>query len=80
MIVFNLKCAGGHDFEEWFASSAESEERLANHDIACPQCGDTHIKKALSAPRINSGTALPAQAPCGLPACGAGPCAMMPDA
>jgi hypothetical protein len=84
MIVFNLKCAEGHGFEEWFASSADSEERLANHDVACPQCGDTHIAKTLSAPRINtginSGTALPAQAPCGLPACGAGPCAMMPDA
>jgi hypothetical protein len=27
MIVFNLKCAEGHAFEEWFASSAEYEAR-----------------------------------------------------
>ena len=77
MIVFDLKCAGGHVFEEWFASSADFEERKAAHAVACPECGDTEVGKALMAPRIASGTSEPAApAPCGLPACAAGGCQM----
>jgi hypothetical protein len=73
MIVFDLQCSKGHTFEEWFASSADYEARREAGEIACGECGDTTIDKALMAPRINSGTAAPA-APCGLPACAGGAC------
>ncbi len=78
MIVFDLKCRQGHGFEEWFASSDEFETRRTTDDIACPECGDTHIEKGLMAPRVNGGAPGPAT-PCGMPACGAGACAMMDD-
>ena len=76
MIVFNLKCAEGHGFEEWFASSADYEAKAAGHALACPECGSTDVEKGLSAPRINGGAQSPAPAagPCGLPACAGGVC------
>ena len=77
MIVFNLKCDQGHAFEEWFASSADYEARTAAHEVTCPDCGDTHVVKAISAPRVNGGASAPAAGPCGLPACGGGMCQMM---
>ncbi len=79
MIVYNMKCAGGHTYEQWFASSAEYEEKMTTHALACPECGDTHVEKGLSAPRVNGGAAAPAPAvgPCGMP-CGSsgGMCGM----
>jgi hypothetical protein len=44
VIVFNLKCAGGHGFEEWFASSADYEAKAAARVVVCPECGSTHIE------------------------------------
>ncbi len=81
MIVFNLRCGDGHTFEEWFASGSDCETKIGAHELTCPECGDTHVAKALSAPRINNGGArAPApSAPCGMPACGAGMCQMMGD-
>jgi hypothetical protein len=76
MIVFNMKCGEGHGFEEWFASSAEFEARTAASDIACPECGDTHVVKGISAPRVNGGAA-PDLGPCGMPPCGNGICGAM---
>jgi hypothetical protein len=76
MIVFNLKCASGHTFEEWFATSAEFDAKTDAGALSCPECGDHDIAKAITAPRINGGAAAPAVGPCGLPQCGAGACAM----
>ena len=78
MIVYNMKCGEGHAFEAWFASSAEYEAKAAEHALACPECGDTHVEKGLSAPRINGGAQAPAPTagPCGLPACAGGMCQM----
>lgn len=80
MIVFDLRCERGHAFEEWFASRAEYDAKAAAAAIACPTCGDVHVTRSLSAPRINGGASAPAPAgPCGLPACAGGPCqAAMP--
>jgi hypothetical protein len=78
VIVFNLKCAGGHGFEEWFASSAGYEAKAVARTLVCPECGSMYIEKGLSAPRINGGAQAPAPAagPCGLPACASGVCQM----
>jgi hypothetical protein len=62
MIVFNLACSHGHAFEGWF-SSVEDFEKQQNYGlVACPLCGDAHVEKGLSAPRLNLGHA-PAAAP-----------------
>jgi len=52
MIVYSLLCAEAHEFEAWFRNSAAFDEQAAAGAIACPICGDTHIRKALMAPAI----------------------------
>lgn len=54
MIVFDLKCTLGHQFEAWFRSSEDYEEQLALEEIECPHCGDTNLGKALMAPNIGA--------------------------
>ena len=52
MIVFDLKCSGGHVFEAWFGSSAAFEEQVAAGQVRCPLCDDASVSKALMAPAI----------------------------
>jgi len=52
MIVFDLRCAAGHVFEAWFASSGAYADQRAAGQVACPLCGDRAIDKALMAPSI----------------------------
>lgn len=52
MIVFDLRCDGGHVFEAWFASGAAYEEQRASGLLACPVCGASEVGKALMAPAV----------------------------
>jgi hypothetical protein len=52
MIVFDLRCGGGHVFEAWFGSSVAYEAQVAAGQLACPLCADTRIAKAVMAPNI----------------------------
>jgi hypothetical protein len=54
MIVFELKCRRGHQFEAWF-NDAKSFDRLhkAGH-VACALCGSSKVSKAPMAPRIST--------------------------
>jgi hypothetical protein len=52
MIVFDLRCAGGHVFEAWFASSAAFEEQSTAGRVRCPVCNDAEVAKAAMAPNI----------------------------
>lgn len=52
MIVFDLKCAGGHVFEAWFGSSNAYAEQRAAGLIACPMCGSGEVEKAVMAPNV----------------------------
>ena len=54
MIVFDLSCAGAHQFEAWFASSESFADQQARGLIACPVCGDVEVRKAVMAPRIGA--------------------------
>lgn len=69
MIVFDLKCAGGHVFEAWFGSSAAWEEQRAAGLVACPMCGNGDVAKAVMAPNLaakgNQRAAAPVPAPSG---------------
>jgi hypothetical protein len=55
MKVLDLECSRQHVFEGWFGSEDDFQGQLARGLIECPMCGDTHIAKRLSAPRINLG-------------------------
>ena len=52
MIVFDLKCSGGHVFEAWFGSSAAYDAQRASGMIACPMCGAGDVAKAVMAPNV----------------------------
>ena len=53
MKVLDLQCAFAHTFEGWFASEQDFAAQFAQLQIQCPLCGDPHITKKLSAPRLN---------------------------
>ena len=55
MKVLDLECGNGHTFEGWFASLDAYADQCAMALVACPACGDVHISKKLSAPRLNLG-------------------------
>ena len=52
MIVFDLKCGGGHVFEAWFGSTPAYEEQRAAGQVRCPLCDSGDVTKALMAPAI----------------------------
>ena len=55
MIVFNLSCSQEHAFDGWFRSAEEFVRQANGGLVECPACGDRHVTKQLSAPRINTG-------------------------
>ncbi len=55
MKVLDLQCQQRHTFEGWFGSEDDFQSQLARGLVECPLCGDAHISKMLSAPRINLG-------------------------
>src|SRR5579864_5329588 len=52
MILFTLRCTAGHEFEGWFRDGDRFEAQQQAGEIACPECGDTQVEKALMAPNI----------------------------
>ncbi len=59
MKVLDLQCPASHVFEGWFASEEDFQGQLQRGLVECPVCGDTHITKKLSAPRLNLGAGEP---------------------
>jgi hypothetical protein len=55
MILFELHCGKNHSFEAWFRDNATYDAQEKAHEIVCPDCGDTRVRKALMAPRIGKG-------------------------
>lgn len=52
MMLFKLRCATGHEFEAWFRDNAAYDRQHARGLIACPECGDDAVEKAVMAPRL----------------------------
>jgi hypothetical protein len=63
MKVLDLECPQQHVFEGWFGSEDDFRGQLERGLVECPICGDTHVAKRLSAPRINLGAQPPKPAP-----------------
>jgi hypothetical protein len=55
MILFELRCAHGHDFEAWFRDGATFDQQAEAGAISCAICGDTEVSKALMTPAVASG-------------------------
>ena len=52
MIHYQLRCAGGHDFDGWFRDSAAFDAQAGAGFVECPTCGGTEVTKRLMAPAI----------------------------
>lgn len=55
MILFELNCSQGHNFEIWFKDGGSADRQLSRKMVDCPACGDRKVGKALMAPRIAGG-------------------------
>src|SRR5688500_17196858 len=53
MKVLDLRCAGGHRFEGWFASEDDLQSQTDRGLMECPVCADKTITRLPSAPRLN---------------------------
>ena len=53
MKVLDLLCDADHRFEGWFASEEDFQSQMERALVQCPMCGSAHIRKGLSAPRLN---------------------------
>lgn len=61
MIVFDLRCGGGHVFEAWFGSTGDYEGQRDRGLVSCPMCGSGEVEKAVMAPNVGvKGNQLPA--------------------
>ncbi len=52
MILYQLKCQRGHDFEAWFLNSATYDSQQGTGDVSCPHCGTTDVSKVPMAPNL----------------------------
>lgn len=52
MIIFDLRCGGGHVFEAWFGSTGDYDDQQARGLVSCPICGAAEVEKAPMAPRL----------------------------
>jgi len=53
MILYQLRCSNGHEFEAWFRDSTTYDEQVAHGDVVCPYCSDAQVSKAIMAPNIS---------------------------
>ncbi|MGH6913663.1 MAG: DUF1178 family protein [Geminicoccales bacterium] len=54
MILFDLRCSRGHEFEAWFRDGAAYEKQAEAGAISCVMCGDSAVSKAPMAPAVSS--------------------------
>lgn len=73
MKVLDLQCPASHVFEGWFASEDDFQGQLQRGLVECPVCGDKHITKKLSAPRLNLGAGEPEASPAPKPSTAGAP-------
>ena len=48
MIVFDLQCNQGHDFEGWFDSLEDLESQRKRKLLTCPVCGSGKVRRVPS--------------------------------
>jgi hypothetical protein len=43
MVVFDLTCINGHEFEGWFDSLADLEKQIEAKNVLCPICNEASV-------------------------------------
>ena len=54
MIKYQLICHLEHEFEGWFSDSASFSDQVEKQLVECPFCGSHEVRRALTAPNLNS--------------------------
>jgi hypothetical protein len=67
MIKYALGCAEGHRFDSWFPDSDAFEKQRKRGLVACPDCGDIRVEKAVMAPAVVGGERGAAETPAEVP-------------
>ena len=52
MIRYALTCDREHEFEGWFAASADFDDQQARGLVDCPVCASKGVRKAIMAPAV----------------------------
>ena len=52
MIRYALLCGHDHEFEGWFAASADFDDQQARGLVECPVCASKAVRKAIMAPAV----------------------------
>jgi len=52
VIVYNLRCKNGHEFEGWFRDSAAYDVQYGDGHLSCPTCNSRKVEKAIMAPAL----------------------------
>jgi hypothetical protein len=52
VIVYNLRCKNGHEFEGWFQSGEAFDVQCAQRKLLCPMCDTHQVEKAIMAPAV----------------------------
>jgi hypothetical protein len=61
LIIYNLLCVEGHEFEAWFRDSAAFDEQSLSRKLVCPICESRSVEKAPMAPALSRGLPTPAE-------------------
>lgn len=54
MIRYSLSCEKAHEFEGWFAGSADFDQQVERGIVSCPVCNSLQVTKALMAPSVST--------------------------
>ncbi|MBO22252.1 MAG: hypothetical protein CMM26_07780 [Rhodospirillaceae bacterium] len=54
MILYELKCSNGHQFEAWFKDSVTYDHQEKRGEVECPICSDVSVSKAIMAPAVST--------------------------
>jgi hypothetical protein len=52
VIVYNLVCKNGHEFEGWFRDSVSFDTQQHQGKLICPTCNSRRVDKAIMAPAV----------------------------
>jgi hypothetical protein len=55
VIVYNLRCKNGHEFEGWFKDSSAYDAQADQGKLCCPTCNSRRVEKAIMAPAVTTG-------------------------
>lgn len=52
MVIYDLTCDSGHQFEGWFKDAEDLVSQQASGILCCPICDSSQVNKKLTAPKL----------------------------